>query len=86
MVSRARRFEVRFHEFSWLQPDITIRLHGGRLCLTSDVYVGGVCLDLHGDRRLEDNFFDLFPGEPYSLPWEETAPLPQLRYLNAYFT
>ncbi len=32
-------------------------------------YAWRVCLDLDGERRLADNFFDLLPGLPYELDW-----------------
>ena len=52
--------------------------------MTSDVFVGGVCLDLNGDRRLTDNFFDLYPGVPYFIAWDESYPLPKLLHLNEF--
>jgi hypothetical protein len=30
-------------------------------------------LDLNGESRLADNMFDLYPGIPYSLPWQGAA-------------
>jgi hypothetical protein len=35
----------------------------------SEVFTLGVCLDLDGETALADNFFDLFPGRDYRLPW-----------------
>ena len=84
LISRVRRFEVRYHTFCWRKPKIEISRQKGRICMTSDVFVGGVCLDLNGDRRLTDNFFDLYPGVPYFIAWDESYPLPKLLHLNEF--
>lgn len=60
-----------FKVMPWRTPTIRIDWNAGRVTLESDVFVWRVCLDLDGERPLEDNFFDLFPGVPKTLLWPE---------------
>lgn len=73
VVAQHRVFFSRFHHLD-LDPNPTIELalHDGVLTLRSDVFVWGVCLDIDGEQPVADNGFDLLPGVPYSLPWDET--------------
>ncbi len=44
----------------------------------------GVCLDLTGEQKLEDNMFDLYPGMEYSVLWNGDKP--QIKWtLNSFF-
>ena len=52
-------------------PKIEMRLSEGILKLRSDVFVWGVFLEGQETGNLTDNAFDLLPGIPYSLPWDE---------------
>jgi beta-mannosidase len=45
-------------------------MKNGRAVFRSDVFAWGVCIDLDGEKSLPDNFFDLYPGIPYSIPWK----------------
>lgn len=51
------------------EPRIEVACDGSSAIFKSPVFVWGVCLDLDGERPLADNFFDLFPGRPHSIPW-----------------
>ena len=74
VVAQHRVFFSRFHELNLdPNPEITLTLESGVLTLRSDVFVWGVCLDTDGERPVADNCFDLLPGVPYSLPWDETV-------------
>ena len=50
---------------------VRIEVRDGVARFQSDVFVLGVCLDLDGESQLADNFFDLFPGTTYELPWQQ---------------
>jgi beta-mannosidase len=74
MVAQHRVFVRRFHELDLVRdPKIELTLENGVLTLQSDVFVWGVCLDADGDKPVADNCFDLLPGVPYRLPWDEAA-------------
>ena len=47
--------------------------------LRSEQFVMGVCLDLNGSERYGDNYFDLFPGQPYFVP-SRCGQKPELLY------
>jgi beta-mannosidase len=54
-------------------PQIEVTHSNGFVSLKSDVFTWGVCLDVDGERPINDNCFDLLPGVPYVLPWDETV-------------
>ena len=75
LLARNRLVRPFFKDLSWPEPGVTVRVEDGKAVFSSDTFVWGVCLDLDGERPLPDNFFDIYPGIPYSLPWpSETAP------------
>ena len=46
-------------------------MQGGKAIFTSDTFAWRVCLDLDGETRLPDNFFDVLPGIPTVLDWPD---------------
>jgi beta-mannosidase len=56
-------------ELAWKPAQVSVRVEGGKAIFTSPTFAWGVCLDLDGERALADNWFDLFPGTPYAIPW-----------------
>ena len=40
----------------------------------SPTFAWGVCLDLDGEQPLADNFFDVYPGQPYAIDWPAALP------------
>ena len=65
-----RRFIAKEHKLIGLEKtDIRVVKNGdGTATYTADKPVFGVCLDLDGDDgELSDNYFDLFPGRPYTV-------------------
>ncbi len=63
--------------FAFLDPDITVTLSESEthilLTCTAKRYAKGVCLSLQDrDIRLDDNWFDLFPGEPKTVAFAKT--------------
>ena len=66
VLSRRRFVDKAYHSLGLPAPDIKVEFHAGEATYTSDTFAFGVCLDLDGDDAgLSDNFFDLYPGEPY---------------------
>ncbi len=80
--ARNRLFAPLFKEMKWAKPKVTVRLEGREAVFQSAVFVWGVCLDLDGDAPLADNFFDLYPGIPYRIPWRGKQPPQVLRCGN----
>ena len=69
VVARNRLILPRFKELAWAPPQLQTRQENGRAVFESDTFVWGVCLDLDGEELLSDNFFDVWPGIPYDIPW-----------------
>jgi hypothetical protein len=74
VLAQHRLLFARFHELDLEpKPKIEKTLKDGTLTLKSDVFVWGVLLSFMGGSRLADNAFDLLPGIPYSLLWDEAT-------------
>lgn len=73
LLARHRLALPLMREMQWPAARPEVRLEGGMAVFTSPVFVWGVCLDLDGERDLADNFFDLYPGQPYAIPWSGSA-------------
>ncbi len=78
LIARGRLFDKRFYELSWEKPEIKMERQGREIVFTSSCFAWGVCLDLEGEASLPDNFFDLWPGIPYKLVWEEEKEIPAI--------
>lgn len=62
-------------EIKWKSPNVYVTRSDNQLLFQSDVFVAGVCLDLDGTVSLEDNMFDLYPGQVYKTTYNyETLP------------
>ena len=48
---------------------VQTQLIAQQVTFTSPTFARGVCLDDTGEERLADNFFDLYPGIPHTIPW-----------------
>lgn len=81
LVARNRLFNPTFREMAWSKPVLAVRLEKGEAVFESDVFVWGVCLDLDGETKLADNFFDVFPGVPYRMKWTRKRP-PEVLYVG----
>ncbi|MBQ4575787.1 MAG: hypothetical protein IJA85_11425 [Clostridia bacterium] len=67
-VARRRFVECAYSNLGLKPANITCEINDGVATYTADKLVLGVCLDLNGeDGDLGDNFFDLYPGKPYSV-------------------
>ena len=73
LIARHRLVLPLFKELKWSPAKVKVTVRNGRATFESETFVWGVCLDLDGERRLPDNFFDLYPGIPYSIPWRSRA-------------
>lgn len=66
VIARRRFVEQPYHTLGLPKPEITVEIADGVATYLSSSFAFGVCLDLDGDDAdLSDNFFDLYPGEPY---------------------
>ncbi|MEI6421641.1 MAG: hypothetical protein WCP55_05440, partial [Lentisphaerota bacterium] len=74
LLSRNRLCDKLFKEMKWPEPKVKVSLQKGRAVFQSDVFALDVCIDLDGEEKLADNFFDLWPGVPYSMPWLKKNP------------
>ena len=75
VVARDRLILPKFREMRWPRARVRVTVRDGKATFASDVFAWRVCLDLDGERKLADNFFDLFPGEPHTIAWPfRTAP------------
>ncbi len=71
-VSYRRLIEKTMISVPFDPADIKIEYIGDTAVYLSDRFVIGICIDLDG-RCLSDNFFDLFPGKPYSVQLNHSA-------------
>jgi beta-mannosidase len=81
LISRNRLIGPMFSQLQWSPAQIQMTMRTGEVELTSATFAWGVCLDLDGERPLADNFFDLYPGIPYSMKWSDSRP-PVIRFVG----
>ena len=68
LIARRRWVNKPYNELGLAPANITVTVDDDRATYLSDTLALGVCLDLDGDDgNLSDNFFDLFPGVPYTV-------------------
>jgi beta-mannosidase len=68
-VARDTLFLPLFKEVEWPEARVAVRREGAKAIFSSETFAWRVCVDLDGERRLPDNFFDLLPGVPHELAW-----------------
>lgn len=83
LLARGRLFTERFKDTAWPKAKVTVKLEDGHAVFRSPTFAWGVCLDLDGETPLADNFFDLWPGIAYRLPWAGRRPPKILKVANA---
>jgi beta-mannosidase len=69
LLARARLCLPKWGELHWPKPAVSVRLEAGQAVFESPSFAWGICLDLDGEQALADNFFDLYPGQAYRIPW-----------------
>jgi len=79
LVARNRLFVRKFLEMAWPATKVNVETRDGIASFSSDVFTWGVCLDLTGEIPVSDNFFDLYPGTKYTIPWPHAEP-PRILY------
>ena len=83
LLARGRLFTERFKDTAWPAAKVTVKVADGHAVFRSPTFAWGVCLDLDGETPLADNFFDLWPGVAYRLPWSGRRPPTILKVANA---
>ena len=81
LISRNRLCDKLFKDMKWPAAKVKVHLGKGRAVFQSKVFALDVCIDLDGEEKLADNYFDLWPGVPYSIPWNKKTP-PQIKGLG----
>jgi beta-mannosidase len=79
VVARHRLFLERFKDLFWNMPQVRISRERNTITCSSAVFVWGATIDLRGESALPDNCFDLVPGIPYSIPWDEKELPPEIQ-------
>ena len=74
LIARNRLILPLLKELTWPKPDIKVELKAGHATFTSTTFAWSICLDLNGETPLPDNLFDLYPDQPYSIPWTTKEP------------
>ena len=82
LMARNRLFLPLFKDLKWVPAAVRVRVEKGRAIFESDTFAWGLCLDLDGEREWPDNFFDIYPWVPYSIPWQRPDPPVILRVGN----
>lgn len=82
LLARNRLFQPLFKDMKWSPANVRVRVENGRAVFESDAFAWGVCLDLDGETELADNFFDVYPGVPYTMAWSGKAPPKVMRVGN----
>lgn len=83
VVARNRLFLPFFKEIQWPAVGIQVTVEKpGTVTFRCPTFAWGVCLDLDGGPAPADNFFDLYPGMPWTIPWQGKEPPRVLRVGN----
>ncbi|MFH0879022.1 MAG: sugar-binding domain-containing protein [Lentisphaerota bacterium] len=69
LLARNRLLLPLFKDLAWSPANIVVSRVGDKAIFSCDVFAWGLCLDLQGERPLADNFFDVYPGQSYEIPW-----------------
>lgn len=81
VIARDRLILPLFKEMRWPRANVKIVCRGGKATFTSSTFAWRVCIDLDGEKELADNFFDVFPGQPYTIAWPFRTP-PEILYVG----
>lgn len=77
-LARDRLILSLFKEMRWPKARVSVHRARGKAVFTSRTFAWRVCLDLDGERPYPDNFFDVWPGVPTTLPWPASLPAPRV--------
>ncbi|MBK9121433.1 MAG: hypothetical protein IPM18_17780 [Phycisphaerales bacterium] len=81
-IGQQRLFRARFAELAWTPAEVTVSRHGAALTLTAERFSWAVCLDPTGETPLADNYMDLLPGIPCTVPWPAGMAIPRPTVAN----
>lgn len=81
VIARHRLALPFLREMQWPTATPTVRVAHGQAYFTATTFCLGVCLDLDGEQAIGDNFFDLYPGQTYAIPWTNAEP-PTIRHIG----
>jgi hypothetical protein len=85
-VSQNRLLLSTFKDYPFEQVEIKIELEDGKAIFSSDKFVWGVTIDVNGESNVQDNCFDILPGIPYQIRWNDSENKPEvLRTGNDFF-
>jgi len=73
-IARNKLYEGFWKDMIWPKAAPEMKVENGEVIFSSKTFVLGVCLDLDGECTLADNYFDLYPGLAYTIPWTEPEP------------
>jgi beta-mannosidase len=74
LISRNRLFLPFYKDLKWPAAKVRVKMEKGTAVFESKTFAWGICLDLEGEEKIPDNFFDVYPGIPYRLPWTGKKP------------
>lgn len=80
-VARNRLFVQRFKDMQWMPANVQVTRSDGGAVFSSNTFVWGVCIDLHGE-AVGDNFFDVWPNKPYRVSWPQDRALPKILFVG----
>ncbi len=81
LLARNRLILPLFKDLKLKPSALTVRVEKGEAIFESPVFEWAVCLDLEGEEALADNFFDVYPGKPYRIPWKKLV-APQVLFVG----
>ena len=81
VIARDRLFLPFFKEMQWPRANVRVTCRNGNATFASKVFAWRVCLDLDGDKKLADNFFDVYPLQSHTIAWPFRAP-PKILYVG----
>jgi beta-mannosidase len=81
IIARDRLILPFFKEMRWPRANVRVACRDGNATFTSSTFAWRVCLDLDGEKKLADNFFDVYPGQPHTIPWPFRTP-PKVLYVG----
>jgi hypothetical protein len=85
LAARNRLVSPLFKDLTWPRAtpaDVRVTRSGNAVTFKAERFVWGVCVDLDGERPLADNFFDLYPGQAYTMLWSSSEDPVVLRVGN----
>ena len=83
VLARNRLIDPLFREMEWSQAGVRVNVGKGTATFSCKVFAFNVCIDLEGGEKLADNFFDVYPGAPYTIPWRRRTPPRVIQVGNA---